>query len=816
MTAKPSRTGLRFKLIVPVATAMTLAIVAAVGVLMYAQNRGNQQLDTLVATAFHRAGERISADMTALSAQMAGTMEKMIASTREEIGGSSREALFKAGEAMVYRMGKTYEKAAENSARLLAQSAVAAIAAGDKEALATLAANARKDDGVLFVFIMDSNRQPLANSIDESHESLAPLVKSAGQEPARFLREAMGNKRFFIVTQPVGDEYEPQGFVYLAADLAVIEKEKELLTTHFGRLTEQNEKAIASILQAEVRTMAGDLAASIDNIKAQTRAAAESASGELGKASREVNGRVRLSFLGGSVVCLGLVLAILLWNARSILRLLGGEPSSMTAMARQIAAGNLDVGEGQQGQSQIPGSLHHSLQEMAASLQQLIGTLLAESRRMADTSADLQKAAVEMARDAEQSADKSAAVAAATEQMSTNMNVVAMASDQAASSVQVVAAALEELTRAMDAIGGDTDKAKSITGEAVAYADSSSAKVNALGLAAREISKVTEVITEISEQTNLLALNATIEAARAGEAGKGFAVVANEIKELARQTANATGEIKAKIGSIQSSTDDTVAEIRKISGVINSVDAIVASISRAIEEQNATTAEISHNIGEAARGIAEVSSNVAQSSAAAAEAAREISQVSQLANNSRQCSVRVELGSQMLTTVVGELQEVAGRFTLSHGAAQQVEQASRQAVDDELLVWNDSLAVHIRHIDEQHRQLVSLVNRLYRASRTGSSRQEGATILDELVNYTASHFKTEEELFQKHGYPETDSHCQAHRNLVDKVLEFQNSYRQGAAELELSLLQFLKDWLISHIMKTDKRYSAYLRERGVA
>lgn len=66
---------------------------------------------------------------------------------------------------------------------------------------------------------------------------------------------------------------------------------------------------------------------------------------------------------------------------------------------------------------------------------------------------------------------------------------------------------------------------------------------------AQDISKVTEVITEISEQTNLLALNATIEAARAGEAGKGFAVAANEIKELAKQTAEATKEIKIKVAA---------------------------------------------------------------------------------------------------------------------------------------------------------------------------------------------------------------------------------------------------------------------------
>lgn len=80
----------------------------------------------------------------------------------------------------------------------------------------------------------------------------------------------------------------------------------------------------------------------------------------------------------------------------------------------------------------------------------------------------------------------------------------------------------------------------SITDEAVSEAKSASDNVDELGKAAQEISKVTEAITEISEQTNLLALNGTIEAARAGEAGKGFAVVANEIKELARQTAEAT------------------------------------------------------------------------------------------------------------------------------------------------------------------------------------------------------------------------------------------------------------------------------------
>jgi methyl-accepting chemotaxis protein len=77
----------------------------------------------------------------------------------------------------------------------------------------------------------------------------------------------------------------------------------------------------------------------------------------------------------------------------------------------------------------------------------------------------------------------------------------------------------------------------------MAKAQESNAIVTKLGISSQEIGDVVKVISSIAQQTNLLALNATIEAARAGEAGKGFAVVANEVKELAKQTAKATGDI---------------------------------------------------------------------------------------------------------------------------------------------------------------------------------------------------------------------------------------------------------------------------------
>ena len=118
------------------------------------------------------------------------------------------------------------------------------------------------------------------------------------------------------------------------------------------------------------------------------------------------------------------------------------------------------------------------------------------------------------------------------------------ATEQAATNIALVATATDEMTSTINEIVKSTEKAQEITKSAVREAGSASEKVDELGRAAVEIGKVTEAITEISEQTNLLALNATIEAARAGEAGKGFAVVANEIKELAKQTAGATGDLR--------------------------------------------------------------------------------------------------------------------------------------------------------------------------------------------------------------------------------------------------------------------------------
>jgi methyl-accepting chemotaxis protein len=210
-----------------------------------------------------------------------------------------------------------------------------------------------------------------------------------------------------------------------------------------------------------------------------------------------------------------------------------------------------------------------------------------------------------------------------------------------------------------------------IAQNAAAGTTKASEKVNRLGGDVQEIGKVTEVITEISEQTNLLALNATIEAARAGEAGKGFAVVANEIKELARQTAQATGEIKAKITAIQDSAGDTVGEIERISKIIHNVNDIVATIATAVEEQAVTTGEIAENLSQASLGIKEVNRNVSEVSAVSGDISSDIQEVSQSSGDMNIVSSQLSTHAQdllklsdRLTAVVKKFRTKAARFDI--------------------------------------------------------------------------------------------------------------------------------------------------------
>ncbi|NNG01983.1 MAG: methyl-accepting chemotaxis protein [Desulfobacteraceae bacterium] len=333
------------------------------------------------------------------------------------------------------------------------------------------------------------------------------------------------------------------------------------------------------------------------------------------------------------------------------------------AFAKALADGDLTQKLNVDQEDEI-GILAGALNRMAVNLREMFENISDGVGTLTSSSTELSAISQQMAAGSEQSSGKAQTVSAAAEEMTVNMQAVASASEQTSTNVQMVATATEQMTATINEIAGNTEKGRKIAIEAVDHAVATSSQINDLGKAVQQIGKVTEAIAEVSEQTNLLALNATIEAARAGEAGKGFAVVANEIKELAKQTADATKEIGEKISNIQLKTGDTVSKMDQISAVIGDLSEIVTTVASAMTEQSAATGEISDNVSQAAQGIQEVNKNIAETTTASNSISQDIAEVNQAAQEIATGSSQVNSSAQDLSSLAEQLNQMMSRYTI--------------------------------------------------------------------------------------------------------------------------------------------------------
>ncbi|MBZ0254621.1 bacteriohemerythrin, partial [bacterium] len=137
---------------------------------------------------------------------------------------------------------------------------------------------------------------------------------------------------------------------------------------------------------------------------------------------------------------------------------------------------------------------------------------------------------------------------------------------------------------------------------------------------------------------------------------------------------------------------------------------------------------------------------------------------------------------------------------------------AREKKKDVFIQWSDSMSVNQHEIDQQHKRLFELVNQLYDAMKAGQGTNNLSRILKELIRYTKNHFSAEEQYMEKAGYPKLEAHKKIHEGFAMKVLEFQRAFESGEVVLSQDILDFLKEWLVNHIMKQDQEYAPYLGE----
>ncbi len=481
------------------------------------------------------------------------------------------------------------------------------------------------------------------------------------------------------------------------------------------------------------------------------------------------------------VVCVVIGVLVVILFSRALVAPL----KHLSADAEKIASGDLGV-EIQVDSDDEIGQLSQSFEKMVNNLREMIGTLADSSSQVSESSAEMQSNAVQMADGAEAVAGQAITVATASEEMSATSGDIAQNCQMAAEGAERANQAAEHGTEVVA-------KSISVMHRIAERVQSSAKTVEALGRRSDEIGAIVGTIEDIADQTNLLALNAAIEAARAGEQGRGFAVVADEVRALAERTTKATREIGLMIKAIQletktavSAMEEGVSEVelgteeatrsgealRNIQDEINSLHMQVQQIATAAEEQTATTSEISSNI----HNITDVAQNTVEGARKTSDAAQHLSRLS------------------------AELERLVGQFKLSESG--------------KLIVWSKSYSVGVSQMDREHQRLIDIINNLYAAMRSGRSRDAIGTILDELIDYTKTHFAHEEKLMQESNYEGFDEQKRCHVSLVSQVVEIQQKYHAGTA-LGQEVMTFLKGWLINHIQGLDKKYGPVMNKKGI-
>jgi len=215
-------------------------------------------------------------------------------------------------------------------------------------------------------------------------------------------------------------------------------------------------------------------------------------------------------------------------------------------------------------------------------------------------------------------------IAAAAEETSTRVSQssdlvesikdsIAKASDSArmvARSFDSVAGSVDEINKSLALVGGQCTATKGRVSNADEKARNTNAAIQRLEAASKQIGKIVGVISDFADQTNMLALNAAIEAAGAGEVGKGFMVVANEVKELAKQTADASDEIAEQIENMQRSMPEAVGAVSEITVIISEMTEFITSFTQEISVQGQRSDRIAEDSMAAARMMGDITAEI--------------------------------------------------------------------------------------------------------------------------------------------------------------------------------------------------------------
>jgi len=310
--------------------------------------------------------------------------------------------------------------------------------------------------------------------------------------------------------------------------------------------------------------------------------------------------------LGG--VILGLLIGLTL--TRNLTRSLGGEPSDVAQVARNVADG--DLGTAVDISRAHRDSVMQAMLHMQESLRRIVGTVRKGSDHIASGSEQIRLGNTDLAQRTERQAADITETAAAMNQISSTIATTAQAMRQAAQFSADARLAAEQGGQRIGSIVQTMQGIQEVS---------------------REVAGIVQVIDSIAFQTNILALNAAVEAARAGEQGRGFAVVAGEVRALAQKSAQAAREITALITRSTERTDAGAQAIEQAGTEIRSLVEKIRQVAQLIDSVDAATAEQTSGLNQINAAVSQINDITQQNAALVEESAAAAASLSEQARH---------------------------------------------------------------------------------------------------------------------------------------------------------------------------------------
>lgn len=302
------------------------------------------------------------------------------------------------------------------------------------------------------------------------------------------------------------------------------------------------------------------------------------------------------------------------------------------------------------------------VEQMRQHLCTLINSIDGSAREVHGSAHQLSALATRSGENAQSLTAQSGTVAGAGETLSATMQamtsdavLVSQISDSVAASIQDVNGAAMDVARYCE-------QESKVASQASSQAEVALGLIKQLGQTTQEVGTIVQVISSIAGQTNLLALNASIEAANAGAVGKGFSVVANEVKELARQTAESTTRIASQIRGVQDATQKSVQEIAKVVETIREVHTIADTITQAADRQCTTMQGVTREMGSVAQAASAITRKIQEGAQGARSVSLNIQGVATIARQVSESATMNANASSELSSVSERLRAVIDRF----------------------------------------------------------------------------------------------------------------------------------------------------------